>query len=165
MSTVPLILISTLLCLSFHILYLQEIQFSTDFSLVNVPWKSWVLVSAWDISHPYASCQWIRKSPSLMILGSAARPQAQIHCPHTVPAVLGMQWLPSMARFLSSLKQRLLLWWDENMLPLCLNVFQQSLVRCLGTMSSKYTHTYYSSGNTHTASVTGTEVISLPALP
>lgn len=60
---------------------------------------------------------------------------------HTVPAVLVMQWLTSMACFLSSLKQMLLLWQNKNMLPLCLNVFQQSLGRCLGTLSSKlHTH-------------------------
>lgn len=46
-----------------------------------------------------------------------------------------------MARFLSSLKQMELLWQDDNRLPLCLNVFQQSLGRCLGTLSSKlHTH-------------------------
>lgn len=92
-------------------------------------------------SHPInATCQWIRNSLSPMTMNSAVKPQGQMDCSHMIPAVLrgsAPLMLTSVACFLSSLEPILLLWQEENIVPLCLKVFQQSLVKCLGTMSFK----------------------------
>lgn len=117
-----------------------------------------------------------------MTMSSAVKPQTRTDCLHVILVVLVMQypswWLLlldfSVQILTISLKPMLLLC-QENILPLCPpECFPSELGQVLGycfitTLSdvglSNYIHSYNSSGKTHATSVSGTEIISLTALP
>ena len=134
------------------------------------------LCKSWSFRTISCICQWIRNSPPLMTMSSAAGLRAQINCTHVIPGVLVVQcsscWLLLLAfsvQILISLLKPMLLWWQEGntsavCLPKCLPAKRRQVLEhwCVTTLSgiglSNYIHSYHSSGNIYAASVSGTEV-------